>query len=632
MQRKNDVRYKPEPMIYQLCLSKRAYAELQKGWAGHFRREVMPLINEDIFEPLYSDKKSRPGIPVNVLIGIMLIADMQKCTFDQIAKRTAFDFEIKYALYLDDADFDFETCCKTIQRFLHKCVVYEEEHGVDLIHECFLDLTNKQKQIMGINGQLMRIDSLMIDDNVRTMNRLDLLYTVIKNEVLELTGVVKKRPKQTYTKIPFRNSQMEGQLSFDADGTITEEPESSDGSDTASEDDEVSALKMRSLNDVKELIANSSCPDLPESLYHFVLRDDRNAFLYHDQEHDDESKTAALLRDAKTLVDFCGDRFKDNDVYQKMMRVLDEQCVRKEDGSFEPRKAGDPRLNSTICQNPYAPESTYCKKDGRSYRGDKSTIVEQSSAAGDSLIAEYQYGSNIESDDAQGAAIIERMKQSGQTQDSLLVGDGLFNGTKTQEALKDSGMTVQNTNLSGKKAPDVHADHKLDPETGELIECAGGQTPIKSKRYANGQTRSVMCLGVCIGCPHYQECFSHKQRKKHQEALAKGLKKGKTSADIHVDMLTSMKSKQRAQQNRQRSSEFFCECSCYRNGIEAAISYLRRCLLIDYMPPNGRSYRKLFFGLTVMASNVMHQIRYHQRKSAEKVCPSAGNYCTLQME
>ena len=158
MQRKNDVRYKSEPMIYQLTLSPRAYAELKKGWAGYFRSDVMPLINEDIFAPLYSDKKSRPGIPVNVLIGLMIIADMQKCTFEQ-------------ALYLDDADFDFETCYKTIQRFLHKCVVYEAEHNVDLIHECFIDLTNKQKKIMGINGRLMRIDSLMIDDNVRTMTR-----------------------------------------------------------------------------------------------------------------------------------------------------------------------------------------------------------------------------------------------------------------------------------------------------------------------------------------------------------------------------------------------------------------------------------------------------------------------------
>ena len=74
------------------------------------------------------------------------------------------------------------------------------------------------------------------------------------------------------------------------------------------------------------------------------------------------------------------------------------------------------------------------EKTGTSYRGDKSTIVEQSSSAGDNLIAEYQYGSNTESDDAQGAAIVDRLKQSGQTQGSLMVGDGLFNGTKMQEA------------------------------------------------------------------------------------------------------------------------------------------------------------------------------------------------------
>ena len=630
MQRKNDVRYKSEPMIYQLTLSPRAYAELKKGWAGYFRSDVMPLINEDIFAPLYSDKKSRPGIPVNVLIGLMIIADMQKCTFEQAAKRTAFDFEIKYALYLDDADFDFETCYKTIQRFLHKCVVYEAEHDVDLIHECFIDLTNKQKKIMGINGRLMRIDSLMIDDNVRTMTRVDLLYTVIEDEVLELAGIVRKRPKQTYTKIPFRNPQTEGQLSFNADGLLSEETSVSENSDSASEDDNVDTLKNRSLDEVKELIANSSCPDLPEALYHYVLRDDHNAFIYHDQEHSSDSKISSLLRDAKVLVDFCGDRCKDNAVYQMLMRVLNEQCIRKEDGSFELRKTGDPELNSGICQNPYAPESTYCWKDGHSYRGDKSTIVEQSSSAGDSLIAEYQYGSNTESDDAQGAAIVDRLKQSGQTQGSLMVGDGLFNGTKMQEALKNSGMTIQNTNLPGRQTADVHADHKLDPESGKLIECAGGQKPLTSKRYSNGQTRSLMCLGICMTCPHYRECYSNRRRKQHQEALNKAMKAGKTSADVHVDMLTSLKSNLRASQNRQRNSDYFRECSCYRNGIEAKVSDLRRNYQVDNLPPIGRGARKLLFGLSVMASNTKSQIRCGQRKVIEKLFPSQGGNYTLQ--
>ena len=107
-----------------------------------------------------------------------------------------------------------------------------------------------------------------------------------------------------------------------------------------------------------------------------------------------------------------------------------------------------------------------------------------------------------------------------------------------------------------------------------------------------------MCLGICMACPHYRECYSNKRRKQHQEALNKAWKSGKTSADVHVDMLTSMTANTRASQNRKRSGEFFRECSRYRNGVEARVSDLRRNYQVDDLPPIGRGARKLLFGLS----------------------------------
>ena len=88
------------------------------------------------------------------------------------------------------------------------------ETGRDLIYECFDDLTSKLKKIMGVNGKLMRIDSLMIDCNARTLTRLELICTVVSDMVLEIAGVNKKRPRPEYKKIPFRNDTIKGQLSF----------------------------------------------------------------------------------------------------------------------------------------------------------------------------------------------------------------------------------------------------------------------------------------------------------------------------------------------------------------------------------------------------------------------------------
>ena len=68
---------------------------------------------------------------------------------------------------------------------------------------------------MGVNGRLMRIDSMMIDCNARILTRLELIYTVVSDMVLEIAGVNKKRPRPEYRKIPFRNNTIKGQLSLD---------------------------------------------------------------------------------------------------------------------------------------------------------------------------------------------------------------------------------------------------------------------------------------------------------------------------------------------------------------------------------------------------------------------------------
>ena len=212
---KNNVLYKTEDLYFENMMSKKAYRAIYDGWSGNFRRNVMPLINEDIFAPLYSEKKSRPAESVNVLFSILLLTELLHTSAEDIIARTSSDVSIRYAMYLDTNGLDFETCSRTLQRFIDKCVRYNIETGRDLIYECFDDLTSKLKMIMGVNGKLMRIDSLMIDFNARTLTRLELIYTVVSDMVLEIAGVNKKRPRPAYKKIPFRSDTIKGQMSFD---------------------------------------------------------------------------------------------------------------------------------------------------------------------------------------------------------------------------------------------------------------------------------------------------------------------------------------------------------------------------------------------------------------------------------
>ena len=623
---KNNVLYKTADLdLYlQNMMSKKAYRAMVDGWAGNFRRNIMPLINEDIFAPLYSEKKSRPAEPVNVLISIMLLAELLHTSTDDIIARTSSDVSIRYAMYLDTEGLDFETCTRTLQRFIMKCVRFYIENSRDLINECFDDFTVKAKQIMGVNGKLMRIDSMMIDCNARILTRLELIYTVGSDMVLEIAGVNKKRPRPEYRKIPFRNNTVKGQLSLGDLGKSEEElpaydkedpvPAEAGNEDSSSEDDETAIIKAQSEKRVREIV-EKNCPDLPEQLYHYILRDDHNNFIYHDQDHSSEDKMTSLLSDAAVLMRYCGDRYQDNHRYQVLARVLGEQCNLCEDGTYVKKEAGTGEMGSDICQTPYAPDATYCKKDGKHHRGDKATIVEQSNNEGQSLIVGYTYGKNNESDDAQGGRIIEHLKEKGETQGHTLAGDALFNGSHMNKALKDSGMELVNTNVTGKKTPDVHAEHKLSDDNRSVVTCAYGKVPLASKPGANDSIASKMTLGVCKSCPHYNDCYSDRQRKKFDERAAKAKEKGKDPDLLPIWFRTSPKMHLRAISNRGRNSLEFCELSNYRNGVEACVSILRNNYHADSMPPESQDNRREHFGIKATACNAGRLLTYCKGKA-----------------
>lgn len=164
-------------------------------------------------------------------------------------------------------------------------------------------------------------------------------------------------------------------------------------------------------------------------------------------------------------------------------------------------------------------------------------------------------------------------------------------------------MKFVGTNVTGKKTPDIHADHKLDEAGRSVVTCAYGKAPLESKPSDNGLIASKMLLGVCRNCPHYKECCSDKQREKFNGRVAKAeeVRQGsRSTADLVQDV---PEEDLRAIPNRGRSSRKFCELSNYRNGVEADVSYLRNTARVDSMPQGSQKTREAFFGVKVIAFN-----------------------------
>lgn len=62
---------------------------------------------------------------------------------------------------------------------------------MDLYHDCVKDLSGKIAKIMKLNGRIRRMDSVMIESNIRFLSRMELIYTCISKLVVYLT---KKQP------------------------------------------------------------------------------------------------------------------------------------------------------------------------------------------------------------------------------------------------------------------------------------------------------------------------------------------------------------------------------------------------------------------------------------------------------
>jgi len=63
-------------------LPEKLKGKLETSWAGTFYREVFARIDEEVFSVLYSEKDSRPNVPINLLVGLEILkaGAMRSCT------------------------------------------------------------------------------------------------------------------------------------------------------------------------------------------------------------------------------------------------------------------------------------------------------------------------------------------------------------------------------------------------------------------------------------------------------------------------------------------------------------------------------------------------------------------------
>ena len=159
-------------------LPKTARKLLEGSWAQTFYDEYFCKLEEEVFSVLYSEKKSRPNTPVNILMGFETLKSGFGWSDEELYSHFLFDLQVRYALGLQDFDEEYFDL-RTIYYFRGALCEYERKHGVNLIQKATEKITDKQIEKFNIKTGLQRMDSTQIQSNIQNMSRIQLLVEII---------------------------------------------------------------------------------------------------------------------------------------------------------------------------------------------------------------------------------------------------------------------------------------------------------------------------------------------------------------------------------------------------------------------------------------------------------------------
>jgi hypothetical protein len=166
---------------------------LERSWAHTFYRTYFNKIDEQIFAVLYSGKKSRPNTPVNILVGFETLKSGFGWSDEELYDHFLFDLQTRYApglLDFDEGYFDL----RTIYNFRNSLVEYEDMYGINLIKKATERITDEQIKQFKLKTGIHRMDSTLIQSNIRHMSRIQLLVEIIQR----LHRILSESDKETY--------------------------------------------------------------------------------------------------------------------------------------------------------------------------------------------------------------------------------------------------------------------------------------------------------------------------------------------------------------------------------------------------------------------------------------------------
>ena len=197
MFRKNTKHQQPALISAASELPEKQRKRLENSWAGAFYKEFFCRIDESIFAVLYSEKDSRPNVPVNVLVGLEALKAGFGWSDQELYENFCYDLQVRYALGYDRlGDGDFEI--RSLYYFRERLSKYNADNGINLLEKAFEKITDAQIMDLKIRTGMQRMDSTQIASNIVSASRLQLLVESVQRVERILSETDRARLMETF--------------------------------------------------------------------------------------------------------------------------------------------------------------------------------------------------------------------------------------------------------------------------------------------------------------------------------------------------------------------------------------------------------------------------------------------------
>ena len=156
----------------QFLVTPKKAKRLEGSWAEVFRNEALPLIDEELFAPMYCADNGRPNRAVQTVLGVHLLKEMFNLTDGEALEQLEFNLLWRHALRLDIEETHLP------QKTLHNFRVRLMQHDGGRL--AFQETTDRIIQALGIRTGKQRLDSTHIMSNIATLNRLGLFCETMR--------------------------------------------------------------------------------------------------------------------------------------------------------------------------------------------------------------------------------------------------------------------------------------------------------------------------------------------------------------------------------------------------------------------------------------------------------------------